>query len=199
MKLKLSIVSCGLLILSGCAHYKSRPLKSLLPKKINNIKEEILFNYKIFNKNDSKAYLGVNVIRAGYIPIQISIKNNTKKRILFSPSQISLKTVPAHVVAEAVKDRTTSRIVGWGITGCFIPIFIIPAIVDSAWSVEANEKMLIDYSLKSLSKQIIEPTDQLDGIIFVESQDFHENFTVILYDLDSRNIITCKINKEYKS
>jgi hypothetical protein len=192
MNIRLLLLGMAVALLPGCAGYWSKPLKRLDPKQfIRQSNGKVLFSYKTFSKKDCERYLGKDVIKAGYQPVQISIINQTDHYVRFSPHRITLKTVPADVVAKRVYDSTASRFIGWGIASIFLPTLFIPAIVDSAWSYEANEQLDEDYAAKAGQEQLIGPGSEINGLIFVEVEDYKSSFTVTLIDEDTREQIIC--------
>lgn len=184
-----------LLLVANCAHYKGRPLRPL-PSKTDFYAQDnkVSFNYKPFTKSDCKYYLSRNVIKKGYRPIQISIENNTDRHLSFAQNNLSVKTMPADIVAERSYFSIHKRALGYGITGIFFWPFIIPAIVDSCWADEENPKLLSDYLDKEASDRIIEPNSKLEGLIFVPLSCYRNNISVTLIDTDSQEKIVCKKN-----
>ena len=192
MKPQILLALSCVALLPACAGYKAQSLARLQPRQSVTLEDEqVLFDSHVLNKHECEKYLGANVLQAGYVPIQIAIRNQTERSLMFSPDDISLKTVPAEIVAESVHDKTTNRIFGWGIPGLFIPIFLIPAVVDSVWSVEANKKMDNDYWNKEAQERILNPNAEVQGLIFVAKQDFSKHFDVILTDIHSNERIVC--------
>lgn len=184
-----------LLFIGGCAKYNSQRLRPLQPAMIaQNAQEQVTFNYKALSKRECRKFLGKNVIKSGYQPVQITIENDSNRTLLFSPSDISIKTVPAEIVARKVYDRTTTRIVGWGISGLFIWPFLIPAIVDPIWSCEANQKLLLDYEDKAVAETSIRPGATLNGIVFVPVEEYRNYFTITLRDNRTNDLVVCKSN-----
>lgn len=178
----LGFAIAGLILLPGCAGYQSDPLSSLTIKHTSDKNGTVVFSHLAFTSNESIKYLGKDVLKAGYQPIQITIENNTNHNLIFSPNKISLPMVSADVVAKSVYDGTTGRAVGWGIAGLFIPIFLIPAIVDTCWSIDANKELDVDYQLKSPKEQIIKSGESLNGVVFVPFNKYRSSFTITLID-----------------
>jgi hypothetical protein len=183
-------LSVSLLMLSGCAGYNAKPLRSLIPETVmknagTRKKEGVCFSYKLFDTADCKKYLGRDVLKAGYQPIQITIVNKTNKEFLFSPYNLSVPCVSPEEVMGKVYTSTVSRAVGYGIGGLFIPILFIPAIVDSVWSCEANAQLDKDYSSKSANEQIIRPGATLNGVVFVAKGTILDDFTLTLLDIQA--------------
>lgn len=192
-------VCAALLVLSGCASYKSSPLHRLTttPVKVTEKKKDkILFSHRVYNKADCERYLGRDILVAGYQPIQLTITNQTQRNLLFSVNNISVPCVSQEVVKNLVYTSTTSRAVGYGIAGLIIAPFIVPAIVDSIWSVEANKQLDVDYSAKSSEEQTIRPGETLNGVIFVPLAEFRNTFTITLLDVENSEKVELKASPE---
>lgn len=192
------LITLSFAAVAGVGFYFSRNLV-LNPAKIEKI-QNVAFNAKALTKEESKGLLGKDVISAGYRPIQITIENKGNDYIKYSPEDISLKTVPAQVVAESVFSNTTGKAVGWGIAGLFLPVLWIPGIVVSARSYEANQKIAKDFKEKSYIQRVVEPNSKMQDIIFVGLKDYNDNFTVTLTNLSSQEKVLCKadmVNQQF--
>lgn len=154
----------------------------------------IQIHCKNFTKEECVGYLGRDVISAGYKPIKITIENNTDRNLKFSPSDISLKTVQADVVAKKVYYNTTGRATGWGIAGLIMPILWVPGIVHSASSYKANQKLSDNFSAKSATDRNIAPKSSIEGLIFVAIEDYKDTFDIILSDNNSQKKFFCTID-----
>ncbi|MEX0672097.1 MAG: hypothetical protein WD068_01965 [Candidatus Babeliales bacterium] len=180
------ISSLYLVCLLGCASYSARPLDRITSTIVNRETEQsILFSHKVFNKSDCKKYLDRNVIAEGYQPIQITLINNTKKRLYISKESFSFPCIDPQEVAYKVHTNTTKRAVSYGIGGLFIPILFIPAIVDGVGSSRANEQLDRDFIAKTISNQVVSPYGIINSLIFVPVSCFNHDFTLVVKDFDS--------------
>lgn len=214
MKLKFFILAL-VPFLGGCASYRASRLSHLKLKPVPK-HEDISFAAKTFQHSDCHTYLGRDVISAGYTPIQIALKNGSRRYLDFSASDINLKTVSANIVAESVYFSVLARAMGYGapagivlgaalIPGATLlvwpliipslilaPFLIIPAIVDPIWAAEANEQILRDYLEKAIQDKTIIPGSSVEGLIFVPNNSYQNNIEVTLVDRDSQENIICK-------
>ena len=165
--------------LSGCAGYKARPLPKLTKRSLDE--KSISLDYRVFDKSDCKKYLDRDVIKQGYQPILISITNNSNRAIQFSRKNINLPTIDAYEVAQKVHTNTVGRAVGYGTAAVLsCGLFAIPAIVDGVGSAKANDQLDIDFDTKTLRDQVIEPSETVNGLIFVPIESFKANFKIVL-------------------
>lgn len=187
-RILLSLNCIALIGLAGCAHYRAKPLRSLMatPKPQES---SIALAYKVFDANDCKRYLDRNTIAKGYQPIQIAFTNNTKHLFTILPNSINLPCAPAQEVAERTHTNTVGRAVGYGVASFVCLPLIVPAIafgasaiVDGTGSAKSNERLDMDFSQKSLRTQIVKPYTTVNGLIFVSCDDFNENFTLTVVD-----------------
>lgn len=224
MKIKLIVALTPLLLLAGCARYKAKTLRPLEVERVTGHENEELFvGVKAFTKKESKEYLGKDAVKKGYYPIQIAIKNGTQRYLDFSHAGINLITIKPELFAQNMYDKTLVRAAGWGATGfvgfgIFAPVAIwtavslmlptvpgvllltvpyvafVPTVVDSLWSVEANEQMLADYLHKAIPDNIIKPQARLEGLIFVTRADFKNDFSLVLVDTNTQEKIVYTTN-----
>jgi hypothetical protein len=181
-------LSCVVLLgLSGCAHYKARPLNKFKKNATLQMDKPIVsFTYDIFDREDCKRYLDRNVIAKGYQPIHIMITNHSSRYLELSLDHFSLPLVGVQEVARFVHTSTAKRVITYGILGLFIWPFLIPAVVDGIGSEKANERLDADFISKALRSQIIPPHGSVSGLLFVPYDDFYEDFSLTLVDRESR-------------
>lgn len=127
---------------------------------------------KVFDDNDCKKYLDRDVIKKGYQPVQILIKNKSSQTFYASPDRIALPLAPTEEVARSVHTSTTKRVAWYCIGGLFFQPLFIPAIVDGLKSSDANKYLDKDFENKSFKTQIIQPHSKLTGLVFVPLDHF---------------------------
>ena len=174
--------------LYGCASYKPAPLTSLQPEfaPYSETIEKVTLSCKTLSKAECKKYFDRDIIEKGYQPVQLSIKNDTKKYILFSTQGVSLPVSSPEEVAEKCHTSTAGRAVGYGVAGLFIWPLLIPAVVDGVGSSQANTNLDRDFSDKNMEQIIINPFATHSGIIFISNNDFQDSFFVRLVDKETK-------------
>lgn len=190
-KLKLSVLF-SLMLLSSCASYKANTLTHLSPQAAaySDQKEGVIIACRAFTKQDCKRYLDRDVIKKGFQPIQITIKNDSNRFLIFSKNSIDLPLADAASVADTVHTSTVGRATAYGVGALFIWPLAIPAIVDGVKSSNANEQLDRDFAAKVTNDQTIIPSGQLNGLIFVPTESYRESFTLTLVDKDTKEKIT---------
>jgi hypothetical protein len=173
----------GLLLLNGCARYRAKTLKRLPTGIATHTNEETIeFAYHVFNAGDCKRYLDRDVIAAGYQPVHITFVNNTTHPVKFSPDQFSFPCAAVAEVAEEVHTNTVGRAVGYGLASTVIWPLWIPAVIDGIGSVKANKRLDADFSRKGLKEQLVAPLSTINGLVFVPTESFNDNFTFAVKD-----------------
>lgn len=202
-----TVVAVGsLLLLAGCAHYKAKPLQHLTTTTDSR---NVTLSYKAFDKHECKKYLGKNVLRKKYQPVQLTITNPTEHTYTYSASSFSLPTVPAELVAKKVHFSVAGRAVGYGLVAAtiFVPLTVIAAtfsfciiptllyipatvgaapfaaasIIDGVKASSANKELDIDFSTKAIqSEGVLRPGQTLNGLFFVPKKSFSNDFTFTL-------------------
>ena len=184
-----------LIIFSGCAKYQPGVLASLQPEfaPYSEEKSGITLSVQKLTSGDSKRILNRDIIEKGYQPIQITVKNDTKKYVLFSNQGVNLPTVPAQEVADKVHTSTTGRAAAYGVAGLFIWPLLIPAVVDGVGSAQANEKLDRDYDAKVMGQVVIQPYATHNGLIFVPVSELQDSFEIILVDRETKEKISYRV------
>jgi hypothetical protein len=186
----------SLLLLAGCAKYKAISLPSLAQAPVKN---GISFAYKAFNSDESKMYLGRNLLEKGYQPLHLAITNNTDHAYQITPSSLSMPIANADFVAQKSHTNTTGRAVGYGTAAVLsCGLFAIPAIVDGIGSSKANKQLDMDYCAKMLRLDtVLRPHSTLSGIVFVARGAYNGDFTFTLTDADSGKKLVLNSNSDY--
>lgn len=182
-------------MLSGCAKYEPGTLANLQPEfaPFSESNEGVVLSVKKLSNGDCKRIFDRDVIEKGYQPLQITIKNDTKKYILFSNQGVNLPTVPAQKVAETVHTSTAGRATAYGVAGLFIWPLLIPAVVDGVGSSQANEKLDRDFNAKATEQVVVQPYATHNGIIFVPVAEFQDSFEIILVERESKNKLSYRV------
>jgi hypothetical protein len=159
----------SLILLTGCASYSASTLTSLTEDTaIESPKNpKVLISWKTFDRVDCKRYLGRDVISEGYLPIQITIRNNSNDPMYFSPQNFNIPLAPINEVADKAHTNTAGRVVGWGVGSLFFFPLVIPAIYDGIKSSSANDSLDADYEAKALREHTIQPQSMFNGVVFI--------------------------------
>jgi hypothetical protein len=192
-KKSVSYVLSGIVLigLSGCAHYRAKPLRTLTttPKAGEQF---IALDYEVFNAGDCKRYLDRNTIVKGYQPIQVTFTNNTERHISISTKSFSFDCIHEQEVATTVHTNTVARAVSYSAAAVVCLPLIVPAIafgsaavIDGVGSAEANEQLDADFAQKALRSQTVKPRTTVNGLIFISVDDDFDDFTLTVTDQDN--------------
>jgi hypothetical protein len=195
MKKVTLVVAAAVTVLGGCASYEPVSLPTLQPEFAPYAQEVdgITLAVKKFTESDSKRYFDRDIQEKGYQPIQISILNDSKRYITFSPQGVTLPTVPAEEVAEKIHTSTAGRATAYGVGALFLWPLAVPAIVDGVKSSKANAAADRDFGAKAIDGLTVQPYSQHNGVIFVPLQDYTDAFQITLFDRESREKIVYEV------
>lgn len=196
----LSLLSIALATNStGLARYKSKPLNEITKTSKNkknktplkNETEYVSFEYKALKSSDCKKYFNSkNLIKKGYRPIQIALTNHSNNNFAISLNNFNLSLTSAADVAYNMHRDGMKRAIGFTVGSLFIPILIIPAIVQGFGANSYNEQMDRDFSSKALELMVIAPYQTINGVIFVNSYQPVKNFTFSITNVSTNQIVT---------
>lgn len=193
-----SVLCLAILCMVGCARYQSQPLERLMaPISIKNQENSVTFAYRVFDKRDCKRYLDRDVIAKGYQPVHITIANNTNRTLNFSLSNLNVQCIDPQEVAEKVHTSTLKRVASYGVGSLFLPVLIIPAVVDGIGSSQANKQLDFDFENKALENQVIQPYATANGIIFTPVKNFNHTIKAILIDVETGKKVTLSSENEF--
>jgi len=186
LKNKRHTLTCSaLILLTSCASYNASTL-SMLPSEaaIQSVENsKVSVSWKKFDKEDCSTYLDRDVISEGYVPVQLTIRNNSEDPMYLSPSNFSTPLSSADEVASKVHTSTGGRIAAWGIGGLIFFPLLIPAVVDGCGSANANEALDIDYTAKVLKEQTIQPHSLFNGVVFIPKEHADQKIEMFLVNL----------------
>jgi hypothetical protein len=180
-----SLTMSTLILLTGCASYHAGAL-SMLPQDssiTSKQSSEVLVAWKAFNQKDCQTYLGRDVLSEGYVPVQLTIRNNSNDPMYLSPNHFNIPLSPAYEVASTVHTSTGGRVAAWGVGGLLFFPLLIPAFVDGFKSIHANEKLDADYEAKALKEQTIQPHSSFNGVVFIPKKHADQKIEMFLVNL----------------
>lgn len=172
----------ALVLLTGCASYSASTLATLPADTVLESPKasDVLVSWKKFDRIDCKRYLGRDVIAEGYMPIQITIRNNSQDSLYFSPQNFNIPLAAANEVASKAHTNTAGRVIGWGIGSLFLFPLVIPAVYDGLKSSAANDSLDADYEAKALREHTIHPHSVFNGVVFVPHKYSYQTIEMFL-------------------
>ncbi|MDJ0652067.1 MAG: hypothetical protein QNJ27_03585 [Simkaniaceae bacterium] len=186
-KINLSTIAALAALFAGCASYKANVLTALDPDHVRSYPEVqgMEIGCKPYSVHDCLTYLDRNVIAKGYQPIQLTFRNNSDARYVFSTKYISLPCVDPGQVARAVHTSTVGRVTAYGAGAFFFLPLAIPAIIDGIKSSDANTALDTDFDQKARDSFLIAPRSFSKTLIFVPKTHYSPVFDISLYDEES--------------
>ncbi|MEM8727413.1 MAG: hypothetical protein AAGE99_01675 [Chlamydiota bacterium] len=183
-KIYLLAVATVTALLTGCASYRVSPLSALDPNCVKSYPEiqGMEIGCKAYSIDDCFAYLDRNVIAKGYQPIQLTFKNDSDKRYLFSTENINLPCTDPEQVAHAVHTSTVGRVAAYGVGGLLAWPLFIPAVVDGIRSSNANTALDADFDQKGRTSFPIFPHSFQKTLIFIPKTHYSPVFDISLVE-----------------
>ncbi len=192
-----------LVLMAGCASYEAATLQplhiamaeqctqanvlvsaTLHPLQVAMTEQltqaNVLVSWKIFDQRDAETYLGRDTIAEGYVPLQITVINQSGDPIYLSANNFSVPLASANEVANKVHTSTAGRVVGWGIPGLLLWPLLIPAVYDGISSSEANQALDADYLAKTITQHTIHPQSNFNGVVFIPRNLANQPITMFL-------------------
>lgn len=162
----------ALISLTGCASYSASTLSMLSTEQVIHSLQEpnVLVSWKAYNEEDCERYLDRDVLSKGYVPIQLTIRNDSSDPMYLSPNNFSTPVSSPSEVANKVHTSTGGRVAAWGIGGLIFFPLLVPAVVDGFKSAHANQALDTDYAAKALKEHTIQPHSVFNGVVFIPKQ-----------------------------
>ncbi len=162
----------SLAVLTGCASYNAATLATLPAEQsvYSQKNPGVVCAWKIFDQQDSEKYLGRDLISEGYIPVQMTIRNQSNDPMYLNASNFNIP-LPSNVeIADKVHTSTAARVLGWGVPGLVIWPLLIPAVYDGLQSQKANQALDTDYASKVVREHTIQPHSNFNGVVFIPKE-----------------------------
>lgn len=200
--LVLSLLTIAILSSStGYARYKSMPL--IKDSRLGNVAQEesISLESKAFTAKDCKTFFNSkSILKKGYQPVQITVKNNSQSTVSISPSDLSFSCVAPQEVADTLHRSSKARGLGLGIPGMLGGglVFIIPAFVQGLGAHDYNDDMDADFANKALQPQVIAPGKTVSGVVFTTRESFSHDFTLTVKNESSKESLVLSPKKAKK-
>lgn len=201
MKIKLGLLGLILLTTAGCVRQKVvlektfARLEHLNAYTANFVaeKNDILLAVKKFSPYECQKLFGVNVIRCGYQPIQITVTNFSEDMVYISPTYISLPITSPKKVAKNCHWKTSELVTSAGVLAC---VFYWPALIPTAYcglEMHANNTQI---SKNIIKQDVIQcwdnitvlPTENVSRIIFVATHLCSDDFYITIHSTKNKNI-----------
>jgi hypothetical protein len=174
----------GMLALVGKAEMLSTQPKGSIhlldPQPFSQEEEQVLVFAKAYDADESKQYLGKDLISKGVQPVQLTIQNHTDQYLKISSEGVDLKTLPAKKVAMKVTIRALPRNIAYKVAGFLFWPFMIPGTIDSVRTMKAHKTLKKDLSAKAIKQESILPYSTVHRVLFVPSDQYRQVFTVTL-------------------
>jgi hypothetical protein len=141
---------------------------------------------KKYTAEESKAFLTHNFGSLGYIPIEITIQNNTAKSYALSAASVPLACDRGKDVAWKVAKKGMPRAVGFKIAALLFWPFAIPDAINSIHAYKSHNALKKDLTAKTLKEEdeIIVPYASVKRVLYVKEDAFQEEFSVSLQEID---------------
>ena len=180
----LLLIVLSVLTLTSCAKYEAASLETITTEfgPLAEQVDDVAVACKALSNKECKRYLGRDVTKKGFQPVQITVNNQSNKYLLFSPNSISLPCATAEAVASKVHTSTAARTASYSVGSLFFWPLAIPAVVDGYGSRTANKELDQDYQAKIAKDQVLQPYSTMNTLIFVPNESLEDHMDITLVD-----------------
>lgn len=189
----------SLILLAGCANYSASALSNQAAiestHSLSENEPNVLLSWKFFNKKECEKYLGRNLISSGYVPVQITVQNNSSDPMYLSTDNFSIPLPSLNEVTKKAHTSTAGRVVAWGVGGLILWPLMIPAVYDGICSSQANDALDKDYDSKTLKEHTIRPHTSFSRIVFVPKEKIKQTIEMFLLNEKTNEKIVFSVLK----
>jgi hypothetical protein len=185
-KIIISVVGliASLLVFDTCKNWRSVAPAEIVAEEASLEKGGVLISSKAYSSDESKTFLGTDMVDKGYQPVEISIQNNTSKTYKLEADKVTLPTASASKMTWNVTKGTIPRSIGYKVASFFFWPFMIPGTIDSFRTLKSHKNLKADLSAKILKDETIIPYSTVKRVLFVPKEEFKPDYQVILFEVE---------------
>lgn len=182
------LVASTLFLSTAWRHQPTMTLSN--PPPVSFTAQGLDLSARVYTPEDSKECLHRDLLSRGYIPVEVSINNNTGKAYAISGASVPMACATPSQVAWSVTKGSLPRSIGYKILGFFFWPFSIPGTIDSIRTYKGHRALVKDLTAKTLKEQdeIIPPYAAVKRVIYVKKENMREEFTFSLQEVDGRDL-----------
>lgn len=166
-----------------------QPQNTSLPFEVSQ--RGVQIEAKLYTETDSKNYLNYNLLRMGYTPIEITVRNHTANAYAISAASVPLACASSSDVAWSMTKKKLPGSVGLKIASFFFWPLMIPSTVEGIHTYKTHRSFTKDLEAKALKEkdEIIPPYATVTRILYVKKESFQETFSVALQEVDTKDLL----------
>ncbi len=185
------LLVCSFFTLSSWNFYK--PLthsSSLLDLSLERKAKGVLISAEKYTKEKSESHFSSNLLSLGYIPIEITIQNQSPSAYVISRASTALPSATAKEVAWSFRKKSIPAAVGLQIASFFLWPFSIPSAAHSLHNYKSNKNLKKELNAKTLKEEeeIVPPYSSVKRVIYLKEKEAPESFSFSLEEADSRDL-----------
>lgn len=168
---KMIVVCCSVVLAIGCGPKRLAEMKIQDPSQCLNAVEEQgvrLCVKPIFNGAECESYYGINILKKGYLPVEVSMANHAQVSITVPLDSIVLtyhgKDIPPTPSNDVYKDLKASvggRTAGWGVL-----FGVVGGVAAYNSAKHRNEALGSSLHTNNFEGQILEANKELKGVLY---------------------------------
>lgn len=150
-------------------------------------REGVAIEVKAYSPNESREFLSKNLLSEGFAPVQVTVQNHSKKTYYLFRESVEVEHLEASSVTSHYTRSAIPRSIAFKVAAFFFWPFVIPSVLDSAYSFHSHYKMKSDFHAKSLKEEgeVILPYSSVHRVLFFSSNKVPDEFTLYLQEAQS--------------
>jgi hypothetical protein len=140
---------------------------------------------KKYVPNESRTFLAHDLYSLGYVPVELTIQNNTSNSYALSAASVPLACEKGKSVAWSVTKKSMPRSIGLKIAALFFWPLLIPDTMHSIHTYRSHQALSQDLTAKTLKEkdEVVLPYTSVKRVLYVKEEAFQENFSVALQEI----------------
>lgn len=152
------------------------------------VEKGVYIEAKAYSSQESRQKLSYDLLHWNFQPVELIIQNNTATTFFLSSAGVETSLATAQDVALHVSSSSIPRGIVLKILGFFFWPIMIPATIDSIFTLKSHLDMRTDFHTKTIKEEgeQILPYSTAYRVIFVPIKHYEEQFTLYLQDASSQ-------------
>ena len=146
---------------------------------------------KIYNDEQSKAYLNYNLLTSGFTPVEVTIKNHTGKSYALSAASVPLPCATSSDVAWSMTKKKIPGSIALKVASFFFWFLAIPSTIEGIATYRSHRALAKDLEAKTLKAkdEIVLPYTTTTRVLYVKKDGVQPTFSIALQEVDGEELL----------
>jgi hypothetical protein len=195
MKVKSLIYALAAALFLISASWKPSPIPAVFKEQMTMEDKKLEVTAKIYSPEESQQILQADLIDMGYIPVEVTIRNQGDHAYAISMASTALNSARPTDVAWTYTKGGIPRAIGWKVLSLVFWPFTIPSTIDSIHSFKKHRSIIKVLTAKGFKEidEIVLPYSLVKRLLYIPKGSFYDTFSVSMEDLNGDQLVVIPV------